>query len=75
MLEFIENIVSRMFLAIMPSILWTFMSLLIIYGLYHLRGKDIPNQYTEMFTYILLTNYIMITLFLIFFMKDSLSLF
>ena len=70
MLDFINKIIEFLLLPLVPTVLWTVISLFIIYGLYRVKGKDIPDEYSDMFTYIFLTNYIMIILFFIFFVKD-----
>jgi len=71
MISIIQDILSRLLLAFVPSIIWTFLSLLITYGLYHIKGKELPGAYSSMLSYMFLTNYILIFLVLIFFTKDN----
>lgn len=75
MLIIVENIVARLLLAIIPATLWTFFSFLIAYGLYKIKGKDIPDAYMDMSSYFFVTNYIIITILLIFFYRENLNLF
>lgn len=74
-MDFLTNILSRLLLAIVPSIIWTLLSFVITYGLYHIKGKDLPSEYTDIFTYICVANYILITIVLIFFIKENIPLF
>ena len=71
----IQNIFSRLLIAICPSIIWSFLSLIIMYGLYKFKGKELPEAYSEMFIYNFFTNYILIFLVLVFFIKDNLPFF
>lgn len=74
-MSFITNILSRLLLAIIPSFLYTFFSYIILYFLYKFKNKELPEPYLDMVSYIFLTNYIIICLILIFFIKGNISLF
>ena len=79
MITIIENIVTRAFLAFFPSILWTFFSYLIIYGLYNIKNKTSVHTikeknfleiYSDNICYVFGANYMIITLILIFFIRE-----
>lgn len=73
MIDFINKVIGFLLLPLVPTVLWTFISFFIMYGLYRVKGKNIPDEYSDMFTYIFLTNYIMMILFFMFFVKDILG--
>lgn len=73
MLVILENIVGRLLLAIVPTMVWTVASMIIIAILYKIKGKDIPDYYFD--SYIIITNYILIFLYLLFFYNGNIKLF
>lgn len=75
MLNVLENIIGRLLFAIIPAIIWNVASVVITYALYKIKGRDIPDDYTDNFTYMLITNYILIFLYLLFFYKQTINLF
>lgn len=75
MLNVLENIIGRLLLAIVPAIIWNVASLIITYALYKIKGEDIPDEYTNNFTYMFITNYILIFLYLLFFYTQTINLF
>lgn len=72
---FLENVFSRLLLAIIPSLIWTFLSYIIVCFLSKLKNHDAYNNFSDIFSYIWIANYIIITLVLIFFIRDNISLF
>ena len=73
MLEFGKYILVRMLIAIPICMFWSFFSFLISFGIYHLKGKDVPEEIFN--NYKIITDYIMITLFLILFYRQNIFLF
>ncbi len=71
MLNIVQNIIARMLLAIIPSIIWTVLS----YGIIYLKDKNLSEQFLKIFNALILANYIIIVLVLIFFVRDNLVLF
>lgn len=60
-------ILDKLFIAFVFNMFYSFFSLLITYGLYYIKGKDMPDSYSDNFTYTFLTNFILIFLTFIFF--------
>lgn len=60
-------VLNKLFVAFVGSIFYTLFSFFITYGLYKIRNKELPTNYEEIFSYSLITNFIMIFLILIFF--------
>lgn len=75
MLVILENIIARLLLAIVPTALWTIASFIITHGLYEIKGKEVPQNYGDDFSYTYVTNYILIFLCLIFFYRENIALF
>lgn len=73
MLEFGEYVIVRMLIAIPICIFWSFFSFLISFGLHYLKSKDTPEETFN--NYKIITDYIMITLFLILFYRQDIVLF
>lgn len=71
MLNIVQNIIVRMLLAIIPSIIWTILS----YGIIYLKNNHLSEQFLKTFNALILANYIIIVLVLIFFVRDNLVLF
>lgn len=74
-MSIVTNILSRLLISIIPSMLYTFLSYIILYSLYKIRSKELPEQYLDMISYIFLTNYIIIFLITIFFIEENIPLF
>ena len=53
MLVILENIVGRLLLAIVPTMVWTVASMIIIAILYKIKGKDMTDYYFD--SYIIIT--------------------
>lgn len=73
MLDFLEYIIVRLLLAIVPTMLWTVASMIIIPILYKITKKEIPDYYFDIYT--IITNYILIFLYLVFFYESNIELF
>lgn len=74
MLVFLEYIVVRLLLAIIPTSIWTIASIVILSILYVITGKKI--EYKDYFdNYMIITNYILIFLCLVIFYNGNIELF
>lgn len=71
MLNLIQNLISRALLSIVPAIIWTFFTYIIIY----IKNKDISEQHMNIFNDLFIANYILIFLATIIFIKENLLLF
>lgn len=71
MISVLKYIIDRLLLAIVPTIVWNIASIFIMYGLYKIKGKDILEDYTKNCSYIFITNYILIFLYLCFFYREN----
>lgn len=60
-------ILEKMLIAFVSDIFYNFFFFLIIYTLYKIKGKDLPDEYRNMSPYIFFTNLILIFLILVFF--------
>lgn len=60
-------LLEKILIAFISSILYNFFSFLIMYALYKIKGKDLPDEYRDMSPYIYVTNLILIFLILVFF--------
>jgi len=72
-MSIINYVVVRLLIAIPICILWSFFSFLISFGLHYIKGKDVPE--TSFDNYKIITDYIMIFLFMFFFYRENINLF
>ena len=61
------EILSKLFASFVSSSLYTFFSFLITYGLYRIKGKDIPDGFYDVLGYIAITNLILFSLIILYF--------
>lgn len=71
----LEYILVRLLFAIIPTIIWTILSIIIMQGLYSIKSKNIPKDYFDCSTYIIITNYILMFLYLCVCYRENISLF
>lgn len=60
-------ILNKLFIAFCISIVYTFVSFIINYGLHRIKNKELPNSFTEDFIYNFITNLILIFVLLLIF--------
>lgn len=78
MLYFIEKLFFSLLVSIIPSLAWTLLSNVIILGLLKLKNKNTNssnNEFTNTFTYYWFANYILMTLYVLFFINGNINLF
>ena len=75
MLTIIENVIVRLFYAIIPSFVFTLASLITTYALFNLKKKNIPHNFYDIFQYLWASNYIIIFLYLCFTLRENIQLF
>lgn len=73
MLEFIEYVVVRLMLAIIPTAIWTVASIVIMAVLHVITKENISDEHFDNYT--IITNYILIFLTLLFFYQENIKLF
>ena len=71
----LENIIARMLYAIIPCFIWTLTQYIILCGLCHIKESDICENFLKNVNYHFITNYILIFLCLLFFLKENINLF
>lgn len=73
MLDFVGNILYRLFLAFILSMPWTLFSFFIIHGLACIKKEedDVDNKYGDIFTYLFFANMILIFVGLLYIIPDS----
>lgn len=72
---FLNYIIVRLFLAIIPTIIWSFLWLLILIILFKIRNKNIPKDFFNNADYFIIAHYILIFLYMIIFYKENIKLF
>lgn len=60
-------ILNKLLVALIGSVFYTIFSFIITFGLYHIKGKELPDNYEEISTYSFVANFILIFLILLFF--------
>lgn len=69
----IENILARVLYAFILSMIYTFFSMIIYYGLHILKNEEEKCDFD--FSYLFVTNTILITIILFFTIKENIELF
>lgn len=72
-MEVLQNIIGRLFIAIPICVIWSVTSFFISYTIYKIKKKDMPEDFFNDCK--IITDYILIFLYLLFFYKENIKLF